>query len=107
MSIQLEQALDAMNAEGGYFRTRDGKIVGVGPQGYKASPGLKAKLLSLGSELEEYFAENNEAVRCFQCDKSDHCHDKTDCIFNRAGAGVPPGIGSPRSNFSSPSHRAQ
>lgn len=98
MSIELERALDAMKEEGGYFRTNeDGKIIGVGPKGFKVSADLKSKLLVVGRELDDYFKQNAVAIRCFQCPHEDRCHDKTDCVHGRdgmsqgdGGAGTPP-----------------
>jgi hypothetical protein len=82
MSIALEKALNQMSSEGGCYRTNsDGKIVGVHPVGWKASPSLKALLVAVGNEIEEYFKQNASVMRCFRCEQSDMCQDGTACRY--------------------------
>lgn len=94
MSMELERLMSDVSDAGIVFMVRGGAIASMTFRKGKPSDTIMMRIKASKAAIEGYLRSNYSATRCFQCDKSDHCRDKTDCVFNRTGAGVPPGIGS-------------
>lgn len=106
MSIELERLMSDVSDAGIVFIVRGGLIASLTFRKGKPSDTIMMRIKASKSAIEGYLRSNYSATRCFQCEHEARCQDKTDCVFNKTGLGVPPGIGSSSLNFSSHSHRA-
>lgn len=106
MSMELESLMRDVSDAGVVFMVRGGSIASLTFRKGKPSDSIMMRIKASKEAIEGYLRSNYSAMRCFQCEHEASCRDKTDCVFNRTGVGVPPGIGSPRPIFSSSSQGA-
>lgn len=94
MSMELERLMREVSDAGIVFMVHGGSITSMTFRKGKPSDSIMMRVKASKAAIEGYLRSNYSACRCFQCPHEDRCKDKTECVFNQAAAGVPPGIGS-------------